>query len=135
MRRQVCLHVPAIPPPCPKELLTLTSFMFSTSIHPSSRLTVASTHNPLQGYKNLLVAGAMDLSVLISLEQLLMLLTTFYTSLASPSCYPISWFLSYLAVSSFSSFFSPEMFVLLGSPCQRPSFLTPNTHLGSCHLR
>lgn len=60
--------------------------MFSTSIHPSSRLTVASTHNPLQGYKNLLVAGAMDLPVLISLEQLLMLLTTFYTPLPFVVC-------------------------------------------------
>lgn len=83
-------------------------FIFSTSIHPSSHLTVASTHNPLQGYENLLVAETVDLPMLISLEQLLILLTTFRTSLALSSWHPISWFLSHLSgVSLFSSFFSP----------------------------
>lgn len=77
LQRDVCLHVAAI---LPKELLTLTSSIFFTSIHPASPVTVAlptlcgkvMARSPKMSF----MLQPWLLLMLISLEELLMLSAT-----------------------------------------------------------
>ena len=111
-----------------KELFILTSSVFSTCIHPSSYLTVASAHSPLQGHINYLLLKQWVLLRFILCEQLLVHSTT--SPFKNLFCYLISCFLSYLLGLYLLSFSSQPLNVdVPGDFCQRPCCVN---YFGDC---
>ena len=115
-------------PHLPKDLFILTSSVFSTSIHPSSYLTVASAHTPLQGHHKPLVAKAVGpphACLMWTASDTLDHISLLKSFLSCLSHHPISWFLSYLSgLYLLSSSSYPLNVDVPGGFCQRPCVST-----------
>lgn len=115
-------------PHLPKELFILTSSVFSTSIHPSSSLTVASAHTPLRGHHKPLVAKAVGpphACLMWTASDTLNHFSLLKSFLSCLSHHPISWFLSYLSgLYLLSSSAYPLNVDVPGGFCPRPCVST-----------